>query len=83
MSPELSVAFRRARSAAYAFPISMQDYIDVVFGFQDDLFGSNWRGWLENYKYAYGRYLPYIRQELGMELMAGARPDFSRLYERE
>jgi len=60
-----------------------QEYADVIVGFKDFSMATSWWGRLENYRYAYGRFLPYIRQGLGMELMAIARPDFSGRYDRE
>lgn len=60
-----------------------QEYAAVIEGFIDFSMATSWWGRLRHYRYAYGRYLPYIRQGLGMELMATARPDFSGRYDRE
>lgn len=60
-----------------------QEYADFIVGFRDFSLASSWWGQLQNYRYVFGRYLPYARQGLGMELMVVARPDFTRRYEQE
>jgi len=43
----------------------------------------DWQGFINNYKYLWGQHLPYLRQGLGMEFVAIARPSFTDLYDRE
>lgn len=60
-----------------------RDYANVMIGPASFSLASGWIGRFENVRFSYGRHIPYIRQGLGMELLAIARPDFSGLYERE
>lgn len=60
-----------------------KDYMDVMLGDSGFSMSETWWNRLESYKYAVGRYVPYVRQGLGLELQANARPDFSSRYDQE
>ena len=41
------------------------------------------RGNFEKYRFVLGRHVPYLRQALGLELIAVARPSFALIYEND
>ncbi|MGE4131680.1 MAG: hypothetical protein AB7F86_08575 [Bdellovibrionales bacterium] len=44
---------------------------------------TGWDGMLEKYRFTYGRYVPFLRQSLGLEMLAFANVDFTSLYEHQ
>lgn len=59
------------------------EYANAMLGPDSFSLASGWQGFFEKYRFLYGRHLPFLRQSIGMELIAIARPDFSLVYDHE